>query len=117
MAVGRFMGVFYADEGMIGSRDPEWLQGTINVLIGLFRRVILMTNVARSKTMTCQLGAICTGMSEEAFSWRRIGEGAKNRESLRRRILCPYCGLELTSGSMVENHRQLHGTEPEIDWV
>ena len=46
------MGVFYANEGMIGSWDPEWLQGAINILIGLFIRVGIMANVAKSKTMT-----------------------------------------------------------------
>ena len=32
--ISRYM--FYADDGLIGSRDPEWLQGGINILIGLF---------------------------------------------------------------------------------
>ena len=27
MAVGRCMGVFYMDDDLIGSRDPEWFQG------------------------------------------------------------------------------------------
>ena len=62
--------MFYADDDMIGSRDPEWLQGEINVHIGLFRRVILMTNIEKFKTMTCQPGEIFMGMSEEAFSCR-----------------------------------------------
>ena len=44
MVVGSFMGVFYSDDSMIISRDPEWLQAAINVIIGLFRRIILMAN-------------------------------------------------------------------------
>ena len=47
------MGVFYAYGGMIGYRDPELLQGATNFLIGLFRRVNLMANVANYKTMPC----------------------------------------------------------------
>ena len=43
--VGRCMGIFYADNFMIISRDPEWLQGGINVLMGLFQKVALMTNI------------------------------------------------------------------------
>ena len=70
MVVGRFMGVFYADERMIGSRYPECLQVAINVLIRLFRRVGLINNFTESKTMTCHPGAIGKGISEEAFSWR-----------------------------------------------
>ena len=45
IAVGWCMGVFYEYYGTIGSRDPEWLQEAINVLIGLFIRVRLMDNV------------------------------------------------------------------------
>ena len=49
---------------MIRSRDLEWLQEAINVLIGIFIRVNLMANVAKFKTMTCQTGGINTMMSE-----------------------------------------------------
>ena len=35
-AVGRCLGVFYADDGMVGSRDSEWLQHSMNILVGLF---------------------------------------------------------------------------------
>ena len=44
--VGQFMGIFYADGGMIRSKDPYWLQGYFNVIIILFRRVVLMVNVS-----------------------------------------------------------------------
>ena len=36
LAVWRCLVIFYEVNGVVGSRDPEWLQGTINVLIGLF---------------------------------------------------------------------------------
>ena len=35
-AIGRCMGLFYAGDGMVGSRYPEWLQHSMNVLLGLF---------------------------------------------------------------------------------
>ena len=63
MAVERSMGLFYADDILIGWQDLEWLQGSLNVLIRIFRRVSLMGNVANSNTMTFQLGEIITGMS------------------------------------------------------
>ena len=31
--------MFYADDGLIESRDPEWLQGALNLPISLFYRV------------------------------------------------------------------------------
>ena len=31
--------LFYADDGMVASSDPHWLQWAFNVLVGLFERV------------------------------------------------------------------------------
>ena len=76
MSVGRYMGMFYADDGIVVSRDPEWIQGAINVLIELFRKVILMANLEKSKTMTCKPRDIFTGTLEEYFSQRSKGEGS-----------------------------------------
>ena len=67
--VGRSLEVFYAEDGLIGSRYPKWLQGGLNVLIGPFLRIGLMDNVAKSKTITCHQGAIWLGMSEEVVGW------------------------------------------------
>ena len=36
--------LFYADDGMIASSDPRWLQWDFTVLVGLFDRVGLKTN-------------------------------------------------------------------------
>ena len=63
------IGVFYADNRIIGSRDPRWLQGGINILIGPFLWIGLMDNVAKSKPINCQLGEIWLGMSEEEVGW------------------------------------------------
>ena len=57
-AVESSMGVFYAYNGPVGSRDPGWLQWSLNVLIGLYRQIVLMANVAKSKLMTCHPGKI-----------------------------------------------------------
>ena len=110
------MGVFYADDGIIGSRDPEWLQGDKNVLFGIFRRFRLMTNVEKSKTMTFQLGVIHTGMPERVLSRRSKGEGGTYQDRLQRRISFPDFGLYLTDGFMTAHRRKLHWTEPAIDW-
>ena len=69
------MGLFYSADLVIGYRDPKWFQGGTNVLVELFRRVGLMANVSKSNTMTFHPGAICTGVSDKAFSCRSKGEG------------------------------------------
>ena len=57
-AVGQKLGVFYADNGMIVSNNPDQLQESINLLIGLFKRIVLEAYIAKSKTIICQIGAI-----------------------------------------------------------
>ena len=74
-AVGWILGVFYTYDGLLRSRDPEWKQGALNFLIGLFRRIGLEANIAKSKTTTCQQQEIRLGMSEEVICWCSIGEG------------------------------------------
>ena len=46
-AVGRSMRVLYVDDGILGLKDLEWLQGDLNVLIVPFRWIFLMDNVAK----------------------------------------------------------------------
>ena len=65
-SAGRCLVVFYANYGMVGSRDPDWLQYSMNVLVGLFRRYGLASNVANSRLMICQPGALRSGISVEA---------------------------------------------------
>ena len=110
------MGVFYVNDSMIRSRDPEWLQGDTNVLIGLFIRFGLMANVANSNTMTCQLGCIFAGMKEEAFSPRIKGGGGTYRERIWWCIPYPYCGVELNCRSMTAHRRLFHGMKLVIYW-
>jgi hypothetical protein len=49
-AHGRFAGAsreivaFFVDDGLVGSRDPIWLQSTLNVLVTLFESIGLRTN-------------------------------------------------------------------------
>ena len=58
LAVGRCSGLFYADDGVVRLRDPEWIHDTLNVSIGIFYRYRLVVNVAKSKAMTCQPGTL-----------------------------------------------------------
>ena len=113
--VGRRMGVFYTDDGLIGSQDPECLQGALNVLISLLRWIGLMANVAKSKTMTCQTGTILLVMPEEDVLQRSTARGATYQDMLRKQLLRPDYGAKLMVGSMTNQCRRLRGTETEID--
>ena len=45
----------------------------MNVLAGLFWRYGLASNIAKSRMMTCQTGALKSGMSEEAKDLKCMG--------------------------------------------
>ena len=62
--------LFYADDGMVASSDPRWLQGAFNTLVGLFNRVVLQTNYGR------QLAWSATPSRRQGISRRRrTGDG------------------------------------------
>ena len=73
--IGRCLGVLYANNGMVVSRDPDWLQHAMHVLVGLFRRYGLAANVSKSRTMTCQPDVLRAGMSEESVALKCTGVG------------------------------------------
>ena len=76
------------------------MKSTLNILIGLFHRYILVENVKKSNTMTCQPGTLRYGIPEKAVVWRCTGMGVMYRERPRRRIPCQEYRLVLTAVSM-----------------
>ena len=66
LTVGWCLGIFYTNDDVVGLQDTEWLQGSLNVIIGLFHHNRLLANVVKEKEMTCQTGTIRYRMSEEA---------------------------------------------------
>ena len=45
--------VFYANNDMVVSSDPAWLQGTFNAVVAIFDRVGLLPNVGNMVSMVC----------------------------------------------------------------
>ena len=72
-SVRRCLVVLYADDSMVGSRYPDWLQQLMNVLVGLFLRYSLTGNVAKSSLMTFQPGALRLGMSVDSKALKCTG--------------------------------------------
>ena len=50
------LAAFYADNGLVQSRDPAFLQYAFDILVGLFERVGLRTNTTKTEAMTCVQG-------------------------------------------------------------
>ena len=108
--------MFYANDSLVGSRDLEWLQGPLKILIGLFRQYGMVDNISKSKAMTFHPRETWSRMSEEAVVQKSTGRGENYKDSLRWRIPCPDFRVELTVGSMIAHWRRMNGTETEIDW-
>ena len=58
--------LFYADDGMLASSDPQWLQWAFTQLVGLFYRVGLHTNSGKTVRMTCRPCSTTGNRLEEA---------------------------------------------------
>jgi hypothetical protein len=53
-----FFVIFYVDDAYLASRDPKFLQREVTILVNLFARVGLETNVKKTHTIICTLGRI-----------------------------------------------------------
>jgi hypothetical protein len=106
--VAKWLVAFYIDNGLVASRDPVWLQSFFDVLVGLFECIGLFTNASKTKVMTCILGRIREGYTEEEYTNIRSGaETAANRK--RRRVDYQICGDSLQAGSLKSHLETQHG--------
>ena len=92
--------MFYADNGMVASSDPVWLQGAFNDLVGLFDRVGLRTNVRKTVGMVCHPCQAAGNLTTEAYGRRITGMGQSYRERLRDQVACREYGEMLAVGSL-----------------
>ena len=72
--------LFYADDVIVASSDPCWLQGAFKTLDVLFDRVGLRTNVRKTVGMICRPFQTAGTQLEAAYGRRITGEGPTYRE-------------------------------------
>ena len=102
------LAAFYADNGLVQSRDLEFLQFSFDILVGFFERVELLTKTKKTEAMTCIPGRIRTALSHKAYANRM--EGHEDRRSWQtRRTNCDICGVELSTGSLRRHQESQHG--------
>ena len=46
--------LFYAEDGMVASTDPGWIQLAFNTLTGVFDQLVLRLNVRKTVEMLCR---------------------------------------------------------------
>ena len=52
--VQKLASLFYVDESLLASPHPDRLQEALNILPGLFYRIVLLTNMDKTVGMVCQ---------------------------------------------------------------
>jgi hypothetical protein len=68
-----FFAIFYVDDAYLVSRDPEFLQRVLDVIVGLFSCVGLETNAQKTQTMICIPGRIRIQLPEDSYARLRGG--------------------------------------------
>ena len=102
--------MFYADNGMVVSSDPAWLQGAFSSLVAIFDRVGLRNNVGEKVSMACHPCQAGGGNRTEAGYSRRLTEAGKTyTEQQRERVACREGGTVIAAGSMSIHMMTRHG--------
>ena len=90
--------LFYAENGMVASPDPRWLQVDFSTLVCLFGRVGLRNNSGKTVIMVFRPFQAAGMQSEAAYGIRIMGEGPLYRERQRGWIQYKECGDDMASG-------------------
>jgi hypothetical protein len=99
---------FFVDNGLVGSKDPIWLQGALDILVKLFESISLRTNPGKTKVMTCVPENIRVAHTEEVYHTQQYGP--VNPTAKRHRVECDICGMSLAAGSLRSHLEMKHDT-------
>ncbi len=99
---------FFVDDGLVGSRDPVWLQSAMDILITLFEGIGIRTNPAKTKVMTCVPGNIRVAHTEAAYHAQQLGP--VNPTAKHHQVECDLCGVSLAAGSLRSHLETQHDT-------
>jgi hypothetical protein len=80
---------------------------SFNILIGLFERISLFTNVSKTKVMSCIPGRTREAYTGEQYAKYKSPTGAAANNK-RRRIDCEICGTSLAPGSYQSHLESQH---------
>ena len=81
--------LFYADNGVVASTDPGWLQSEFDLMMGLFDRVGLQTNIRKTVWMVLWNFREAGVWSGKAYTRSMTGEGGSFKVRQRERLICP----------------------------
>ena len=113
LRMATFFTIFYVDDAYLASRDPDFLQRALDVLVDLFTWVGLETNVKKTQTMICTPGRICTQLP--MASYQRMKRGLVTAEEWdSRRVQCWKCGKLIAASSLRHHLADQHEIYQEV---
>ncbi len=104
--------VFYVDDGYIASRDAEFLQDALNILVKTFKRVGLATNTKKTQAIVCTPGKIWVQLPTD--SYRCMREGVAIGEESQRAVVCHVCNKALQARSLCPHLLSAHDIHQQV---
>ena len=108
--------LFYAYDDMVASSDQRWLQGDFSTLVGMFDRVGLKTNVAKSVRVVFRPCQVARTQLEAAYKRQTKGSRPSYQERQWGWVQCMECGEEMAIGSLEGHIQTQHGKEAGGTW-
>ena len=99
LLLATFFAILYVDDVYLASRDPDFLQRALDVLVDLFVQVGLETSVKKTQTMICTPGRIHTQLLTALYQWMKRGlVTAEEWDSWK--VQCRQCGKSMAASSL-----------------
>ncbi len=108
-----FFAIFYVDVAYLASWDPEFLQRALDILVDLFARVGLETNMKKTQTMICTPGRIQTQLPTASYT--RMQECLTTAEEWdSRKVQCHQCNKKMTASSLCHHLADQHEVYQQV---
>ena len=106
--IRQLLATFYADNGMIQSMDPVFLQSSFDILIGLSECVGLWMNTTKTKVMVCVPRKIRTHISNHVNNNMRGGL-ITHADWRKHQVQHEECGVHMASSFLPSHREKMHG--------
>ena len=108
-AAGEHNIVVYKKDGRISGHNAILVHMTLMVVVRIFYRVGLKTNLGNTKAMVCTPSFIWGKQGSAAYNQRVAGEGDTSREQNKTRVSCEECGRLMAASSLCHHMETAHG--------
>jgi hypothetical protein len=110
---GNFFAIFYVHDTYLASRDAEFLQCALDILVGLFERVGLETNTSKMQRIICTPGKIWTQLPIKSYCRLQQGHVTATKWNARD-VKCHKCGKALKASSLSRHLANAHNVYQQM---